>query len=167
MLVKAKQCKLRVYKLIKLISYILLTFSDWLLTPGNKFSVTPIEETNKEELILNACLKSFYTSVRKQDGQFYKSSSREFPGSLPATKNHQGGLSHAEDESDGKIFAVPESAKCPVKTIKNHLSHLNPKLDSLFQRPREARRFKPGEGKAWCCNSPLGGNILVSMLKLQ
>ena len=28
---------------------------------------------NKEEL--NACLKSFYTSARKQDGQFYKSSS--------------------------------------------------------------------------------------------
>ena len=62
-----------IHKLIKLISYISLTFSDWLLTPGNKFSVTPIEEMNKEEL--NACLKSFYTSARKQDGQFYKSSS--------------------------------------------------------------------------------------------
>ena len=62
-----------IYKLIKLISCISLTFSDWLLTPGNKFSVTPIEEMNKEEL--NACLKSFYTSARRQDGQFYKSSS--------------------------------------------------------------------------------------------
>ena len=61
-----------IYKLIKLIGYISLTFSDWLLTSGNKFSVTPIEEMNKEEL--NACLKSFYTSARKQDGQFYKSS---------------------------------------------------------------------------------------------
>ena len=30
---------------------------------------------NKEAL--NACLKSFYTSARKQDGQFYKSSSLE------------------------------------------------------------------------------------------
>ena len=62
-----------IYKLIKLIGYISLTFSDWLLTSGNKFSVTLIEEMNKEEL--NACLKSFYTSARKQDGQFYKSSS--------------------------------------------------------------------------------------------
>ena len=62
-----------IYKLIKLIGYISLTFSDWLLTSGNKFSVTPIEEMNKEEL--NACLKSFYTSARKQDGKFYKSSS--------------------------------------------------------------------------------------------
>ena len=61
-----------IYKLIKLIGYISLTFSDWLLTSGNKFSVTPIEEMNNEEL--NACLKSFYTSARKQDGQFYKSS---------------------------------------------------------------------------------------------
>ena len=73
MSVKAKQCKLRKFKLITLISYISLTFSDWLLTPGNKFSGTLIEEMNKEEL--NACLKSFYTSARKQDGQFYKSSS--------------------------------------------------------------------------------------------
>ena len=281
-----------IYKLIKLIGYISLTFSDWLLTSGNKFSVTPIEEMNKEEL--NACLKSFYTFARKQDGQFYKSSSlktiraaidrylrmpphskqfsivadpafteankildafvkdlrksgkisgivhkkaiskqqveklfqsgelgpadtkdpaqlqrtawfylgiyfgrrgrenqrdmkpamlalratpqgeeyfelnREFPGSLPATKNHQGGLSDAKDESDAKIFALPESAKCPVKTIKNYLSHLNPKLDCLFQRPREkARSFNPDEDKVWYCNSPLGVNILDSMLKLM
>ena len=272
-----------IYKLIKLIGYISLTFSDWLLTSGNKFSVTLIEEMNKEEL--NACLKSFYTSARKQDGKFYKSSSlkairaaidrhlrmpphskqfsivvdpafteankildafvkdlrksgkisgivhkkaiskqqveklfqsgelgpadtkdpaqprgrrgrenqrdmkpamlalratpqgeeyfelnREFPGSLPAMKNHQGGLSDAEDESDAKIFALPESAKCPVKTIKNYLSHLNPKLDCLFQRPREkARSFNPDEDKVWYCNSPLGHgvNILNSMLKLM
>ena len=47
--------------------------SDWLSTPvGNKF-LTPIEDMTKEEP--NACLKSFYTSARKHDGQFYKSSS--------------------------------------------------------------------------------------------
>ena len=238
-----------------------LTFSEWLASPGNKFSVTPIEETNKVEL--NACLKSFYTSARKQDGQFYKSSSlkssraaidrylrrsphskrfsivvdpafaeankildafvkelrktglhkkaitkrqvdklfqtrelgpadakdpaklqrtawffldiyfgrrgresqrdmkpamlalratprgeeyfelnREFPGSLPATKNHQGGFS-AEDESDAKIFAVPESPRCPIKTIKNYLSHFNLKSDCLFQRLRDVNGFNP------------------------
>ena len=58
-----------IHKLIKLIGYISLTFSDWPLTSGNKFSVTPIEEMNKEEL--NVCLKSFYTSARKQHSQFY------------------------------------------------------------------------------------------------
>ena len=92
-------------------------------------------------------------------GEEYFELNREFPGSLPTTKNHQGGLSDTEDESDAKIFAVPESARCPVKTIKNYLSHLNPKLDCLFQRPREARSFKPGEDKVWYCNSPLGVNI--------
>ena len=99
-------------------------------------------------------------------GEEYYELNREFPGSLP-TKTHQGGLSDAEDESDAKIFAVPESAKYPVKTIRNYLSHLNPKLDCLFQRPREARSFKPGEDKVWYYNSPLGVNILDSMLKLM
>ncbi|PFX14624.1 Uncharacterized protein KIAA1958-like [Stylophora pistillata] len=275
----------------KATKYAMKIFQDWLLIPGNKFCLTPIEEMNKDEL--NACLKSFYTSARKQDGQFYKSSSlkanraaldrylcmpphskqfyivadpaftetnnildafvkklrksgkisgvvhkkaiskqeveklfqsgelgpadnkdpaqlqrttwfylgiyfgkrgkenqrdmkpamlalrataqggeyselnKEFPGSLPAKKNNRVGFSDTEDDSDAKILAVPESAKCPVKTIKKYLSYLNPKLDCLFQRPREARSFKPGEDKVWYCNSPLGVNILDSMLKLM
>ena len=102
-------------------------------------------------------------------GEEYFQLNREFPGSLPpTTKNHQGALSDAEDESDAKIFSVPESDKCPVKTIKNYLSHLNPKLDCLFQRPRErARSFNPYEDKVWYCNSPLGVKTLDSMLKLM
>ena len=55
-------------------------------------------------------------------GEEYFELNREFPGSLPATKNHQGALSDTEDESDAKIFS--ESDRCPVKTIKNHLSHM-------------------------------------------
>ena len=39
---------------------------------------------------------------------------RQFPGALPATKNHQGGLTYAEDESDAKIFYVPDWPQCPV-----------------------------------------------------
>ena len=34
---------------------------------------------------------------------------RSKPGSLPATKNHQGGLEDSEDESDAKIVSVPDS----------------------------------------------------------
>jgi len=34
---------------------------------------------------------------------------RSRPVSLPATKNHQGGLGDSEDESDAKIFPVPDS----------------------------------------------------------
>jgi len=66
----------------------------------------------------------------------YYELSRSQPGSLPATKNHQGGLADAEDESDAKIFSVPGSERCPVKPLKNYLGHLNPTSDALFQRPR-------------------------------
>ena len=97
-------------------------------------------------------------------GEEYFELNREFPGSLPATKNHQGGLSDTEDESDAKIFAVPESPRCPVKTIKNYLSHLNLKSDCLFQRPRDVKGFNSGE-KVWYCNAPLGVNTLDSMMK--
>ena len=59
--------------------------------------------------------------------------------SLPATEKHHGGLADTEDESDAKIFSVAGSEKCPVKTIKNYLSHLNPASDTLFQL-RPSRR---------------------------
>ena len=61
---------------------------------------------------------------------------------LMSTKNHQGGLNDSTDESDGKMFEAINSSRCPVKTIENFLKHLNPKLDRLFQRPRELR-MKP------------------------
>ena len=88
-------------------------------------------------------------------GEEYFELNREFPGSFPTTKNHQGGLRDSEDESesDAKIFAVPEFARCPVKTIKNNKKKL--------------RSLKPAEDKVWYCNSPLGVNILDSMLKLM
>ena len=50
-----------------------LTFLDWLGNPGGSKFSTPIEDMDMEEL--NACLKSFYTSARKQDGSFYKKTS--------------------------------------------------------------------------------------------
>ena len=92
---------------------------------------------------------------------------RRFPGSLLATKNHQGGLADAEDESDAKIFSVPDSPRCPVKTIKTYLAHLNPKLDVLFQRPREVgtEKFKPAKEEVWYCNAPIGAATLDNMLK--
>ena len=50
-------------------------------------------------------------------GVKYYELNRSQPGSLPATKNHQGGLADAKDESDAKIFSVPGSERCPVKTV--------------------------------------------------
>jgi len=47
--------------------------SEWLDSPGGKKFSKSIEEMSKQEL--NDCLKSFYTSARKQDGSYYKTSS--------------------------------------------------------------------------------------------
>ena len=113
-------------------------------------------------------LKPTMLSLRKTpQGVEYYELNRSQPGSLPATKNHQGGLADAEDESDAKIFSVPASVKCPVKTIKNYLSHLNPASDGLFQRPRdsESSKFNPADEKIWYCNAPLGSTTLDNMMK--
>lgn len=94
------------------------------------------------------------------DGKLYFELNREVAGSIPSTKNHQGGLADVEDESDGKIFAQPASKFCPVATIQNYLKHLNPQCDALFQRPRSSKN-----GEVWYCNSPVGESTLANMLR--
>ena len=85
---------------------------------------------------------------------------------LLSTKNYQGGLNDPTDESDGKMFEVINSSRCPVKTIENFLKHLNPKLDCLFQRPRElSAKFNPEKESVWYCNSPVGESTLANMMK--
>ena len=85
---------------------------------------------------------------------------------LMPTKNHQGGLNDSTDEADVKMFEVINSSRCPVKTIENFLKDLNPKLDCLFQRPREVSgKFNPENETAWYCN-PAGGEVtLANMIK--
>ena len=73
-------------------------------------------------------------SLRKTpQGVEYYELNRNQPGSLPATKNHQGGLLDAEDESDAKMFSAPGSERCPVKTLMNYLGHLNPTSDNPYK----------------------------------
>ena len=85
---------------------------------------------------------------------------------LISTKNHQGGLNDPTDESDGKMFEVINSSRCPVKTIENFLKHLNSKPDCLFQRPRElSAKFNPEKESIWYCNSPVGESALANMMK--
>ena len=107
-------------------------------------------------------------SLRKTpQGVEYYELNRSQPGSLPATKNQQGGLAEAEDESDAKIFSVPGSERCPVKALKNYLGHLNPTSDALFQRPRDgqSKKFNPTVDKIWFCSAPLGTTKLDNMMK--
>ena len=53
--------------------------------------------------------------------------------------------------TNGKVFEVINSSRCPVSTIENQsLKHLNPKLDWLFQRLRELQvKFNPEKESIW------------------
>ena len=85
---------------------------------------------------------------------------------LLGIKNHQGGLRDSNDESDGKMFVVPNSLRCLVKTMQNYLNHLNPELEILFQRPREAfSKFQAQKDQVWFCNSPIGESTLENVMK--
>ena len=91
---------------------------------------------------------------------------RQIPGAVLATKNHQGGLNDEENESDGKMFEVPGSPRCPVQTVENYISHLNPEMEFLFQRPRVvSSKFNPEVDTVWFCNSPLGISYLSSTMR--
>ncbi|XP_078383138.1 uncharacterized protein KIAA1958-like [Oculina patagonica] len=99
-------------------------------------------------------------------GQRFYELQKAVPGAVFATKNHQGGLNDEEDESDGKMFEVPGSPRCPVKTVENYISHLNPEMEFLFQRPRALTgKFNPEADSVWYCNSPLGVSYLSSMMR--
>lgn len=64
------------------------------------------------------------------------------------------------------MFEVPGSPRCPVQTVENYISHLNPKMDFLFQRPRVvSNKFNPEADMVWFCNSPLGTSYLSSMMR--
>ena len=90
---------------------------------------------------------------------------KEVARSVPSTKNHQGGLHDHGDDSDWKIFAPEDSPTCPVQTIRNHLSHLNPVCEFLFQRPRNSESKKFNSNDSWYSNSPLGDTSLNNMMK--
>lgn len=100
-----------------------------------------LQETRKRE---PARYETWNASLRMTpQGKEYFELNRQFPSAVQAMKNHQGGLSNAENELDAKIFSAPDHPRCPVKTIKKYLSHLNPTLNALFQWPREARSLNP------------------------
>ena len=82
------------------------------------------------------------------------------------SKNHTGGLDGTEDHSDGKIFAISNSPRFPVKVIKAYLSHLNPDMEALFQRPKvPSSKFDPNETIIWYEKKVLGHNTLDNMLR--
>lgn len=101
------------------------------------------------------------------NGRQYYEINRGVAGALPSTKNHQGGIRDEEDESNGKMFECPGSARCPVQTVKNYLLHLNPEADFFYQKPRAfgTAKFNPEVDPIWYCNSPVGEKSLAGMMK--
>ena len=64
------------------------------------------------------------------------------------------------------MFAVPNSPRCQVKTLQNYLNQLNPELEVLFQRPREAStKVQAQNDQVWFCNSPTGESTLGNTMK--
>ena len=89
------------------------------------------------------------------DGEEYFELNRQMPPSLSPI--------NARDKSDAKVvFSVVGSSRCPVATIKNYLSHLNPLSDVLFQR--RSRKFSP-RGAIWYGPSPVGRNALEHFMR--
>lgn len=64
------------------------------------------------------------------------------------------------------MFDCPGSERCPVKTVKNYLLHLNLETD-FFQKPRAlgTAKFDPEVDPIWFCNSSLGERSLAEMMK--
>ena len=99
-------------------------------------------------------------------GEEYFELNKEEPGAVLSTKNHTGGLEGTEDHADRKIFSSPGSKRCTVQAIKSYLSHLNPEVEFLFQRPKaESTRFNPEEDSVWFERKVLGHNTLENILK--
>ena len=103
--------------------------------------------------------------MKSPDGEYFKLNKSE-PGMVLTSKNRTGGLEGTEDHSDGKIFSQPGSARCPVQVIKTFLSHLNPDINALFQRPEElSSKFNLKSCIVWYDARKLGHNSLENMLK--
>lgn len=81
-----------------------------------------------------AMKKSILRLVTTADGSEYFELNRKEPGAVLTTKNHQGRIDSTEDHSNGNIFAVPGSSRCPVEVLKAYLPHLNPDLESLCSK---------------------------------
>ncbi|CAB4029670.1 hypothetical protein AWC38_SpisGene10896 [Paramuricea clavata] len=113
-----------------------------------------------------AMKKSMLRLCTTGTGEEYFELNKDEPGTMLSSKNHTGGLEGTEDHSDGKVFALTKSPRCPVNTIKAYLSHLNPDIDVLFQRPRHpSSRFNRNEAIVWYEKKVLGHNMLNNRMR--
>ena len=65
--------------------------------------------------------KSMLRLTLTPSGEEYFELNKDEPRAVPSIKNHAGGLDGTEGHADGKIFALPNSSRCPLQTIKAYL----------------------------------------------
>ena len=82
-----------------------------------------------------------------------------------ATKNHPGGVSDNEDESQSVMMAWPGNPRCPVACLEKYLAKRDPRCDALWQKPKNhnASSFH-SEDEVWFCNVPMGKHKLENHL---
>lgn len=76
------------------------------------------------------------------------------------TKNNREG---ADEKTGGMMCEVPGDARCPVKSLLEYTSRLNPKCPAFWQKPKEKAPEDPTE--PWYCNMPVGINTLNKKIK--
>ena len=61
--------------------------------------------------------KSMLRLVKAANGEEFFELNKSKPGAVLSSKNHTGGLDGSEDHSDGKIFPLASSRRCPVEVL--------------------------------------------------
>lgn len=77
-----------------------------------------------------------------------------------ADKTHHG-VDSRESVKETRLYALPESDLCPVKSLRLYLSKRNPKNNAFFQRPLTS--FEPAYD-VWYVNAPMGYHTLGNMM---
>ena len=98
--------------------------------------------------------KTSFKIKKDSDGRHYIEKSID-----ELTKNHSG----ENDAQESGLIYETGSPRCPVKSSRLYLNHLNPKIDELFQRPKSGIPVVPGG--PWYDAQVLGVNTLANMMK--
>lgn len=77
-----------------------------------------------------------------------------------ADRTHHG-VDSRESVKETRLYALPETDFCPVKSLKLYLSKRNPKINAFFQCPLTS--FEPAYD-VWYVNAPMGYHTLGNMM---
>lgn len=82
---------------------------------------------------------------------------------LRQTKNHRGDDFTDVDDKDGRMYEIPGSANCPVRSFTKYFSKLHPDRTDFWQRPKLASKTTES-ADVWYDNSPVGKNTLGNLM---